>query len=151
MGPSDVPEKNLANVHLGQTVSLETDAYPDQKFQAKVDRIGLVLDPSTRRVQVRCTVHNKDLRLKPEMFARVSFLASGERKGVEVPNTSLVIDGIYSWVFVEKAVGVFEKRMVKLAMRGNDHSFVESGIVEGDKVVVEGALLLNSEAAEHTQ
>ena len=41
--------------------------------------------------------------------------------------------------------------MVKLALRGNDHSFVESGIVEGDKVVVEGALLLNSEAAEHAQ
>ena len=148
---ADVPEKSLANVHLGQTVSLETDAYPDQKFQAKVDRIGLVLDPSTRRVQVRCTVQNKDLRLKPEMFARVSFLAGGERKGVEVPNTSLVIDGIYSWVFVEKAAGVFEKRMVKLAMRGNDHSFVESGLVEGDKVVVEGALLLNSEAGEHAQ
>jgi len=148
---ADVPEKSLANVHLGQTVSLETDAYPEQKFQAKVDRIGLVLDPTTRRVQVRCTVKNNDLRLKPEMFARVSFLASGERKGVEVPNTSLVIDGIYSWVFVEKAEGVFEKRRVKLALRGNDHSFVESGIVEGDKVVIEGALLLNSEAGEHAQ
>lgn len=148
---ADVPEKNLANVHLGQTVSLETDAYPDQKFQAKVDRIGLVLDPSTRRVQVRCSVTNKDLRLKPEMFARVSFLAGGERKGVEVPNTSLVIDGIYSWVFVEKSVGVFEKRKVKLALRGNDHSFVESGLDEGDKVVVEGALLLNSEAGEYAK
>jgi len=148
---ADVPEKNLANVHLGQTVSLETDAYPEQKFQAKVDRIGLMLDPTTRRVQVRCTVKNSDLRLKPEMFARVSFLANGERKGVEVPNTSLVIDGIYSWVFVEKSVGVFEKRKVKLALRGNDHSFVESGIVEGDKVVVEGALLLNSEAGEYAK
>ena len=148
---ADVPEKNLANVHLGQTVSLETDAYPEQKFQAKVDRIGLMLDPTTRRVQVRCTVKNSDLKLKPEMFARVSFLANGERKGVEVPNTSLVIDGIYSWVFVEKSVGEFEKRKVKLALRGNDHSFVESGIVEGDKVVVEGALLLNSEAGEYAK
>jgi cobalt-zinc-cadmium efflux system membrane fusion protein len=85
------------------------------------------------------------------MFARVSFLAGGERKGVEVPNTSLVIDGIYSWVFVEKAVGEFEKRKVKLALRGNDRSFVESGIIEGDKVVVEGALLLNSEASEYAK
>lgn len=148
---ADVPEKNLANVHLGQIVSVETDAYPEQKFLAKVDRIGLMLDPTTRRVQVRCSVQNKDLHLKPEMFARVSFLADGDRKGVEIPNTSLVIDGVYSWVFVEKSAGVFEKRKVRLALRGNDHSFVESGLGEGDKVVVEGALLLNSEAAEHAQ
>lgn len=148
---ADVPEKSLGNIHVGQTVSLETDAYPEQKFQAKVERIGMVVDPSTRRVQVRCTISNQDLRLKPEMFARVSFMADGERKGIEIPNTSLVIDGIYSWVFVEKSAGVFEKRQVKLIGRGNDHSFVESGLAAGEKVVTEGALLLNSEAAEHAQ
>jgi hypothetical protein len=36
-------------------------------------------------------------------------------------------------------------------LRGNDHSFVESGLAEGDRVVVEGALLLNSEAAADAQ
>ncbi len=148
---ADVPEKSLGNIHVGQTVSLETDAYPEQKFQARVERIGMVVDTATRRVQVRCAISNNDLRLKPEMFARVSFLADGERKGIEVPNTSLVIDGVYSWVFVEKSPGVFEKRQVKLNGRGSDHSFVESGLAAGEKVVTEGALLLNSEAAEHAQ
>ena len=148
---ADVPEKSLGNIHVGQTVSLETDAYPEQKFQAKVERIGMVVDPSTRRVQVRCTISNQDLHLKPEMFAKVSFMADGERKGMEIPNTSLVVDGVYSWVFVEKSAGVFEKRQVKLIGRGSDHSFVESGLVVGEKVVTEGALLLNSEVAEHAQ
>lgn len=143
----DVPEKTLSHVKIGQTVSVETDAWPNQHFSAKVERIGIAVDPVTRRVQVRCAINNRDLRLKPEMFARVSFLADDERKGIRVPNTSLVTEGLYVFVFVEKSPGTFEKRKVSLALRGNDHSFIESGLAEGEKAVVEGALLLNSEAA----
>lgn len=143
----DVPEKNLSHVKVGQTVSVETDAWPNQQFSARVERLGIAVDPVTRRVQVRCTISNRDLRLKPEMFARVSFLADDERKGIRVPNTSLVTEGLYVYVFVEQQPGTFEKRKVSLALRGNDHSFIESGLSAGEKVVVEGALLLNSEAA----
>lgn len=148
---ADIPEKNLANVHVGQTVAIETDAYPEKQFSATVERIGVAVDPVTRRVQVRCTIRNPDGRLKPDMFTRVSFLADGERKGIRVPNTSLVTEGIYVHVFVEKSAGTFEKRRVKLALRGNDHSFVDSGLSEGDRVVTEGALLLNSEAGGDAQ
>jgi cobalt-zinc-cadmium efflux system membrane fusion protein len=147
----DVPEKALSHVHIGQKVSLETDAWPNQMFNATVERIGVAVDPVTRRVQVRCSIKNGDLKLKPEMFARVSFLADGEVKGIRVHNTSLVTEGIYVYVFVETEPGTFHKRQVKLALRGNDHSFVESGLAEGERVVVEGALLLNSEAAADAQ
>ena len=81
----------------------------------------------------------------------MSFLADGERKGIRVPNTALVTEGIYVYVFVEKSPGVFEKRKVGLALRGNDHSFVDHGLAEDERVVVEGALLLNSEAASDAQ
>lgn len=147
----DLPEKSLGNVHVGQTVGVETDAWPEQRFVATVERIGVAVDPVTRRVQVRCAVKNAEGKLKPEMFARVSFLADGERKGIRVPNTALVTEGVYAYVFVEKSPGTFEKRKVGLALRGNDHSFVESGLAEGEQVVVEGALLLNSEAAADAQ
>jgi cobalt-zinc-cadmium efflux system membrane fusion protein len=147
----DVPEKSLSHVHTGQKVSLETDAWPDQMFNATVERIGVAVDPVTRRVQVRCSIKNADLKLKPEMFARVSFLATGEVKGIRVHNTSLVTEGIHVYVFVETEPSTFHKRQVKLALRGNDHSFVESGLAEGERVVVEGALLLNSEAAADAQ
>lgn len=147
----DLPEHSLANVHVGQTVGVETDAFPEQRFTATVERIGVAVDPVTRRVQVRCAVKNTDGKLKPEMFARVSFLADGERKGIRVRNSALVTEGIYVYVFVEKQPGTFEKRKVGLALRGMDQSFVESGLAEGERVVVEGALLLNSEAAADAQ
>lgn len=148
----DVPERSAADIHPGQVVTLETDAYPDQRFAATVDRVGLVLDPGTRRIQVRCSVMNSDRKLKPEMFARVSFVAGdGGKKAIPLPNTSLFAEGIYSYVFVEKQPGTFEKRRVNVMVKGHDRSFVSAGLASGERVVTEGAFLLNAEAAGDAQ
>ena len=105
----DIPEKQLSHVHVGQALILETDAWPDQRFAAVVERVGLAVDPVTRRVQVRCSVKNADFKLKPEMFVRVSFPASGERQGIRLPNKALVSEGVKTFVFVERGNGVFQK------------------------------------------
>jgi cobalt-zinc-cadmium efflux system membrane fusion protein len=148
----DVPERSVAGVHPGQAVTVETDAYPDQLFAAVVDRVGLALDPGTRRIQVRCAVKNVNRRLKPEMFARVSFLADdGGQKAIPLPNTSLFAEGMYSYVFVEKQAGTFEKRRVNVTVKGHDRSFVDAGLASGERVVTEGAFLLNAEAAGDAQ
>ena len=147
----DVPERSLARVQAGQKVGIETDAYPGVQFPGKVEKVGFGLDPATRRVQVRCSVDNADGRLRPEMFARVSFLADTNQRTVALPNGGLVTEGINTYAFVEKAPGAFEKRKVTLALRGRDVSFVESGLSAGERVVVEGALLLNAEMASHAR
>lgn len=147
----DVPEKQLSHVHVGQKVSLETDAWPDQRFSAVVERVGMAVDPVTRRVQVRCAVTNADFKLKPEMFARVSFIATNERQGIRLSNKALISEGVKTFVFVERSNGVFQKTEVKLALHGNDISFVESGLTAGDKIVVEGVMLLNAEASADAQ
>lgn len=147
---ADVPERSVAAIKPGQAVSIETDAYPNERFAATVDRVGLALDPATRRVQVRCAVQNLQHKLKPEMFARVFFLADGGKKGVRVPNTSLIADGLHSYVFVEKQPATFERRAVTTTLKGSDSSFIE-GVSGGERVVTEGALLLNSEAAGDAQ
>jgi len=149
---ADVPERSAAQIHPGQAVSIETDAYPEQKFAARVDLVGLALDPVTRRLQVRCSIENAERKLKPEMFARVAFLADeGSKKGISLPNTSLFIEGMYSYVFVEKQPGTFEKRRVNVRVRGHDRSFVDAGLSSGERVVSEGAFLLNAEVGGDAQ
>ena len=148
----DVPERSAAELHPGQMVTIETDAYRDERFAAKIDRIGLALDPGTRRIQVRCSVKNIDRKLKPEMFARVSFLADDSgKKAIPLPNTSLFTEGIYSYVFVEKQVGVFEKRRVNVKTKGHERSFVNAGLAAGERIVTEGAFMLNAEVAADAQ
>jgi len=155
----DVPERSAAAIHTGQAVAIETDAYPDQRFAATVERVGLTLDPGTRRIQVRCVVDNPDFKLKPEMFARVSFLAAADAKdgkgatamAIQLPNTSLFVEGMYDFVFVETKPGTFVKRRVGVALRGRDSSFVDRGLKAGERVVTEGAFLLNAEDTANAQ
>ncbi|MBK4733430.1 efflux RND transporter periplasmic adaptor subunit [Noviherbaspirillum pedocola] len=147
----DVPERAVARIHPGQGVSIETDAWPNVRFPAKVDRIGFALDPNTRRMGVRCIVDNADGKLHPEMFARVFFLADGERSAVPVPNTALVAEGVNTYVFVETEPGVFRKREVRLGQHGPEQSFIEGGVKPGERIVTEGALLLNAEVGSHAR
>lgn len=148
---ADVPERHLADLKPGQAVSVITDAYAHQSFPATIERIGLALDPVTRRIQVRCVIKNPDGRLKPEMFARVYFLADSHKKGVQLPNSSLISEGLYSHVFVETKPGRFERRRVNVVLKGPDSSFVDTPFADGERVVTHGALLLNAEAASNVQ
>jgi cobalt-zinc-cadmium efflux system membrane fusion protein len=149
---ADVPERTAASIHPGEKVTVETDAWPGLRFAARVDRVGLALDPATRRIQIRCVIDNPELKLKPEMFARVSFLAGdGGFKAVPLPNTSLFVEGMSDFIFVETRPGTFVKRRVGVALRGRDISFVDQGLKGGERVVTEGAFLLNAEDAAHAQ
>jgi cobalt-zinc-cadmium efflux system membrane fusion protein len=143
----DLPERYLGKVAVGQVVSVEVDAYKGIDLSGRIASIGQVLDPATRRVQVRCVVENQRQLLKPEMFARVTPLSEERQKRARIPNSALVSEGLYSFVFVEKEPGVFEKRRIELGLQGRDESFVKSGLSEGERVVTGGALLLQSELA----
>jgi cobalt-zinc-cadmium efflux system membrane fusion protein len=79
------------------------------------------------------------------MFARVSLLANAATLALRVPNTALVSDGLYSYVFVEQSPGVLQRRRVTLAAEQPDYSYVVNGVQAGERVVTSGALLLNSE------
>ena len=110
---------------------------------------GLRVDDAqgTRRIQVRCSIANPGHRLKPEMYARVTLLNDQGQKAVRVPNGALVTQGLYSYVFVETQARVFAKRKVELAVQDREYAYVKSGVARGERVVVGGALLLQSELA----
>lgn len=140
----EVPEKDLGKIHAGQHLRVESDAYPGESFDAEVLLIGKVLDPSTRRVVVRCRVENHAEKLKPEMYIRATPLG-GEGMLPHVPNDALLTEGVQNFLFVEKNPGVLEKRRVTLSYRGHEESYVASGLSAGERVVLSGALLLNTE------
>ncbi|WP_036169347.1 efflux RND transporter periplasmic adaptor subunit [Massilia sp. 9096] len=146
---ADVPERVAVHLHPGQPVALETDAWPGETFHGVIGRIGVAVDPATRRVQVRCELDNADGRLKPDMFARIAFVQDGAARAVPVPNTALITEGLYNYVFVERARGTFEKRRVHVALGGPAQSWIDSGLDPHERIVTEGALLLGAESANH--
>lgn len=151
----DVPERYIGNIKNGQKIQLEFDAYPDQIFDALVDRVGLALDPTTRRIQIRGILNNKDGKLRPEMFARVSFLADSDKKAFRIPNAALIVEGLYNYVFLEKREGEFQKQKVNIVRKDRDVSYADvasnAALNNKQRIVEEGALLLNAEVASHAQ
>lgn len=151
----DVPERYIGNIRNGQKIQLEFDAYPDQIFDALVDRVGLALDPTTRRIQIRGALNNKDRKLRPEMFARVSFLADSDKKAFRIPNAALIVEGLYNYVYLENRTGEFQKQKVTIVRKDRDVSYADvatnTALNNKQRIVEEGALLLNSEVASHAQ
>lgn len=143
----DLPERYLGKIRVGQKVMVDVDAYPGGDFPAQVVSIGEVLDPATRRVQVRCVINNPNRQLKPEMYARATPINDEHVKLPRIPNSALLTVGLYSFIFVEKEPGVFEKRQVTLGLQGRSESYVKRGLADGERVVTVGALLLNAELA----
>jgi cobalt-zinc-cadmium efflux system membrane fusion protein len=140
----DVPEKLMGSIKLGSSVAIESDAYPTESFSAKIVQLGQVVDPNTRRVVVRARLDNPASKLLPEMFVRASVLQH-LGTGVSVPNSAIVNQGLYAFVFVQTARGQFQRRQVKLLTRGSDFSYLGDGVRGGESIVITGALLLDAE------
>ena len=140
----DLPETLLGQVMLGSEVALLSDAYPQDRFSAKIIQLGQVINPNTRRANVLARIDNSAGKLLPEMFVRASILQNSGQ-GVRVPNESIMIRGIYSYVFVETKPGEFTLTPVKLLKRGIDFSYVGDGLKGDEKIVTKGALLLDAE------
>lgn len=143
----DVPETAIARARLGEAIEFDVTAWPDRHFRATIARIGLGVDPATRRIQVRATVANPDLALKPEMYARARLVTDDGRTALKLPNAALFESGLKSYVFRVEAPGRFHRVPVTVGARGDSYSYVTDGLKPGDKVVGDGALLLNAQLA----
>ena len=142
----DLPEKDLGKVNVGQSLSIKVDAFPTEDFTGKVQSIGTMVDPASRRIQVRCSVDSKG-KLKPEMYARITPLNTSQQKVIRLPNSALITEGLYSYVFVETSPNHIQKRRITLDLQERDFATIKEGLHAGERVVTKGAILINSELA----
>lgn len=139
---ANLPEKDTTRVVEGQPVDVALPAYPGEVFKGRVTFVSDVLDAETRRTKVRIAFANADRRLKPGMFATVTFFAPKEAAAV-VPVGALVLRDDASQVFVEVAPWTFEPRPVELRFQQGDQAVIQAGLRAGERAVVRGGVLLN--------
>lgn len=138
---ANVPETDTAFVAKGQEVDVTFPAYPDQSMHGEVLFVSDVLDPDTRRTKVRIAFDNPQLRLRPGMFANVTFHAPARRSAV-VPTSALVLKDERNQVYVETAPWTFEARNVDIGFQQGEEVVLRSGVAAGERVVVKGGVLL---------
>jgi membrane fusion protein, multidrug efflux system len=142
-----LPQQALADVKLGQRISLKVDVFPDSTWDGSITTINPEVDPSTRNVRMRATVENKDARLTPGMFANVDVFADHEEKVLVVPATSILFAPYGDSVYVlEKTKGpdgkdqlVAKQRFVRVGERRGDFAAIVSGLKPDETVVSNGA------------
>ena len=138
---SEIPESAIRLVHGGDRVTITMVAYPGEEFEGRVARIADVLDPQTRTVKVHVEMANPHGRFRPEMFVTVRH-AGGSKSTPVLPMGAIVQEYGRPVVFLERAPGRFERREVVLGPRSGDFVPVRSGVRAGDRVVVDGGVLL---------
>ena len=139
---ANVPEKDTALVTKGQQVEVTFAAFPGEVFKGEVLFVSDVLDPDSRRTKVRIAFPNPEIRLKPNMFANVTFLAAAQTVAT-VPTAALVMKNDADRVFVEVAPWTFVPRQVEINYQQGSSTVIKSGLAAGERTVVKGGVLLN--------
>jgi len=142
---AEVYERDLSRVSKGTPVTVTVEAYPDETFSGTIVYVGDVVDPTTRTIKVRCNVTNHDLKLKPEMFARVRLKTGSSTPVLALPKQAVIEVGGQAFVFVLAADGRYVRRPVVTGTMSGDSIEIREGLQAGERVVVKGALLLKSE------
>jgi cobalt-zinc-cadmium efflux system membrane fusion protein len=138
---ADVPESSIRFIQQGERIEIELTAYPGELFPGRVTQIADLVDPQTRTIKVRGELDNRGGRLRPEMYGQIRHIDS-VRPTPCVPLAAVVHVQGQSVVFVQSAEGVYQQREIALGERLGDLLPVTSGLKAGEKVVVDGALLL---------
>jgi Cu(I)/Ag(I) efflux system membrane fusion protein len=143
---ADVFEQDIGLVKPGAKAKIAINAYPGKVFEGNITYVYPTLKVETRTAQVRIEMPNRDLLLKPGMFAQVELGVAGKSNAVTVPVSAVIDSGTRQIVLVQIKEGRFEPREVKLGARGDNYAEVLDGVKDGEQVVVTANFLIDAES-----
>lgn len=138
-----LPERLQGKIKKGQIAMLDLDAVPGRRFSAVVQAIDPQIDASGRSVSVRGCVDNRQLQLRPGMFARVNAVFGERDKARVIPEEALVPQGNRQFVIklkpgTDKDTMLAQRVDVKPGLRKPGRVEILEGLEEGDWVVIAG-------------
>ncbi|WP_073087534.1 efflux RND transporter periplasmic adaptor subunit [Chitinophaga jiangningensis] len=139
---ANVFETDIAKIKEGYDAKVVTVSYPDQPFTGKIDKIYNFLDPATKTMQVRISIDNKNMELKPEMFATVYVTYKDNDAKIAVPSAAVIFDNSKNYVLVFKDKFNISVRPVEVAKTSGNTTYLESGLQAGEKVISKNQLLI---------
>jgi Cu(I)/Ag(I) efflux system membrane fusion protein len=142
---ADVYEGDLGHVRVGQSATVTLDYLPGRSYDAKVAYIYPYLDPKNRTGRVRVELANKDLDLRPGMYASVE-LASEAQPRLQVPAPAVVYTGPRRLVFLDLKDGRFKPQEIRVGLQADGMYEVLEGLNAGDVVATSGVFLIAAEA-----
>jgi membrane fusion protein (multidrug efflux system) len=138
-----LPERFQSKVKRGQTAMLDIDALPGRKYSAQIQAIDPLIDANGRSVGIRACIDNRQLQLRPGMFARVNTVFGVRESARVIPEEAIVPQGNRQFV-IKLLAGPDEKTRttqrveVKVGLRRPGKVEILEGLEAGDSVVTAG-------------
>lgn len=138
----NVYQSDLAFIHMGDAVTIQTDAYP-QTFRGRISYISPELDPNSRTLQARIVVDNPGERLKKDMYVTAVVTAGSIQNAIAVPDAAVLRDDENQpFVYVAAAQNQFGRRQVDIGQSENGQTQVLKGLTTGERIVADGSLFI---------
>jgi membrane fusion protein, copper/silver efflux system len=139
---TDIFEKDRDFARPGATATIR---YQNREFHARISESLPQFDPQSRTLKTRFEIENPGNILLPDMFVDVE-LRLNTPDAVAVPADAVIDSGRRKIVYVERANSEFEPRMVETGWRMGDRVQITGGLEPGERIVVSGNFLIDSES-----
>jgi len=141
-----IPEAQAASVKVGASASATFMAFPGEAFVGRIVTILPAANADARTLTARIELPNRGGRLRPGMFAQVS-LGGSAATALLVPSDAVIRTGTRTLVMLDTVEGRYHPAEVRTGREGGGQTEILRGLREGEKVVVSGQFLLDSEAS----
>jgi RND family efflux transporter MFP subunit len=138
---ADLFENEARLIKPGQSATV---SYQERTWRARMGDVLPQFDPATRTLKVRFELDNPGYALRPDMFVDVEFEVNLP-PAVTAPIDAVLDSGLKKTVFVDRGNGYFEPRAVETGWRMGDRIQITRGLEPGERIVVSGNFLLDSE------
>lgn len=132
---AQIDEKNLALLQVGQPALASADAYPHERFKARINYIAPSVDAQRGSVEIRLRVAEPPTYLKHEMTVSIDIEAARRASALMIPADTLRdANGAQPWVMLVRE-GETRRQPVRLGVRGAGKIEVLEGVMAGEAVL----------------
>ena len=136
---ANVVEKDLKSVNAGDRAIVEVDAYPGENFNGQIARVSPILDPATRTASMEIEIPNRDSKLKPGMYAKVTLEVDSRENVLLVPKIAVVDSEGQRGVYQPSDESRAQFKRVTIGLEDNEKAEILEGLREGEIIISTGA------------
>ncbi len=132
-----IPENYSASIKKGLPVDVKISSYKDKIFSGEIDFVSSRINADTRSLLSRIKIVNENSELISGSLLEVS-VKFNLRNSLSVPDTSVMIEGDKSFVYLINSENIANKTEIKTGLRDDKSIEIISGLNIGDIIVAEG-------------
>jgi len=144
---ANISESYLGKIKPGDMVTITFPAYPDFEIKSKIHRIGNVINPENRTVEIQMKVKNRKEILKPNNLVVIKLVDFSTDQALLIPSIVIKKDMHGEYIYTatkEEDLWIAKKIYITTALSENNITMVKSGLSPDQKVIIQGYNLVKN-------